>query len=121
MTAQPHRHARLTEDLLTSIERPPEVRTEQVVVVTFRRGEGCCASDTVRECVAYFSLAGDLLAVIDPAPRTPEWPGPRCGNDGCPCATPGTVCEQFQDDGSTRRCARCGWWRSTHGEGASGG
>lgn len=25
------------------------------------------------------------------------------------------VCDEFVDDGKTRKCRRCGWWRSTHG------
>ena len=24
------------------------------------------------------------------------------------------VCALFIDDGNTRRCDRCGWWRSSH-------
>lgn len=48
-----------------------------VTAVTFRRGEGCCRLDPVRECVAYYDEGGAVLAVSDPwDPRDEE------GNDG---------------------------------------
>ena len=49
-----------------AIGRPPEVRTMTVVAVTFRRGEGCCEADPVREVIAYYALDGEVLAEHDP-------------------------------------------------------
>ncbi len=59
MPEHQHRRASLPE-------RPPEVRTVELIEVKFRRGEGCCEEDLVREVTAYYWADGDLLTEIDP-------------------------------------------------------
>lgn len=67
MSAMRHMHANLAPRIKAALDRPPDVvRVVQVIEVEFRRGEGCCDSDPVRVCRAWYTPDGTLLAVNDP-------------------------------------------------------
>lgn len=62
----PHRHQWMNPETRQSLNRPPTVTVQQLVVVKFFRGEGCCQQDLVREVTAIFDATGKLIAENDP-------------------------------------------------------
>ena len=65
MNDHPHRSSPYHDH---NSHRPPSVTVEQITVVRFLRGIGCCEQSPVREVTAYYAADGSLLFESDPMP-----------------------------------------------------
>lgn len=66
-----HQHMHRTRpDIVQGRDRSPDVRRYEVIEVTHVIGEGCCHDDLVREVRSLYTIDGELLTVIDPAPSS---------------------------------------------------
>jgi len=88
-----HAHRSLSPQVLEAMARPPTVRVEEVIVVEWRRGEGCCEADPTRFVTTVYGKDGRLIAERDSLPGRPDEavrdpeiaallaaPGCRCGH-----------------------------------------